>query len=145
MLEIDNKQYVVEEGSGMLFFPNVGHKYYGMSNEWLVHFMCFRGSGTKDLFEKTTILAVSVSLGSADAPLDSYLNYDFQSVARPTVIHSSSMNVSWEQVFSERARTKLSFFTGQKVEERPRNYGVHADARAQCELSRCQAVSVCSR
>ena len=55
VLEIDNKQYVVEEGSGMLFFPNVGHKYYGISNEWIVHFMCFRGTGTKDLFENIGI------------------------------------------------------------------------------------------
>jgi AraC family transcriptional regulator, arabinose operon regulatory protein len=55
VLEIDNKQYVVEEGSGMLFFPNVGHKYYGMSNEWIVHFMCFRGYGTKDFFENIGI------------------------------------------------------------------------------------------
>jgi AraC family transcriptional regulator, arabinose operon regulatory protein len=55
MLEIDNKQYVVEEGSGMLFFPNVGHKYYGVSNEWIVHFLCFKGYGTKDFFEKIRI------------------------------------------------------------------------------------------
>ena len=55
MLEIDNKQYVVEEGSGILFFPNVGHKYYGVSKEWIVHFMCFTGYGTKDLFENIGI------------------------------------------------------------------------------------------
>ncbi len=55
VLEIDTKQYVVEEGSGMLFFPNVGHKYYGVSKEWIVHFMCFTGYGTKDLFENIGI------------------------------------------------------------------------------------------
>jgi AraC family transcriptional regulator, arabinose operon regulatory protein len=55
VLEIDNKQYVVEEGSGMLFFPNVGHKYYGVSNEWDVHFMCFTGYGTKDFLENIGI------------------------------------------------------------------------------------------
>ena len=55
VLEIENKQYVVEEGSGILFFPNVGHKYYGVSKEWIVHFMCFKGYGTKDLFENIGI------------------------------------------------------------------------------------------
>lgn len=55
VLEIDNKQYVVEEGSGMLFFPDVGHKYYGVSNEWNVHFMCFSGFGIKDFFNNIGI------------------------------------------------------------------------------------------
>ncbi|MEH7121321.1 AraC family transcriptional regulator [Neobacillus vireti] len=55
VLEIDKKQYVVEEGSGMLFFPNVGHKYYGVSKEWIVHFMCFTGYGTKEFFENIGI------------------------------------------------------------------------------------------
>jgi YesN/AraC family two-component response regulator len=55
VLEIDNKQYVVEEGSGILFFPNAGHKYYGVSKEWIVHFMLFTGYGTEDFFENIGI------------------------------------------------------------------------------------------
>jgi AraC family transcriptional regulator, arabinose operon regulatory protein len=55
VLELDEKQYIVEEGSGILFFPGVGHRYYGVSKEWQVHFLLFSGYGTLDFFKKIGI------------------------------------------------------------------------------------------
>ncbi|MEY2196952.1 helix-turn-helix domain-containing protein [Neobacillus sp. BF23-41] len=55
VLEINEKQYVVEEGNGILFFPGVGHRYYGLSNDWIVHFLLFSGYGTKDFFDRIGI------------------------------------------------------------------------------------------
>lgn len=55
ILEINEKQYVVEEGNGILLFPCVNHKYYGLSNEWKVHFLLFTGYGTKDFFDRIGI------------------------------------------------------------------------------------------
>lgn len=83
----------------------------------------------REFFEKATILTVAASWSEANAPEDYWTDYDFQIHARPGLTHSHAVTASWEQVVSERLRTKVALFTGQKWEERPRHVGVEAQAR----------------
>ncbi|WP_163538067.1 helix-turn-helix domain-containing protein [Gracilibacillus sp. YIM 98692] len=60
VLELDDKQFIVEKGNGILLFPNIGHRYYRVSNEWKVHFLLFSGYGIKDLFKNIGIEQSSI-------------------------------------------------------------------------------------
>ncbi|WP_026561012.1 helix-turn-helix domain-containing protein [Bacillus sp. J37] len=74
IIELDDKQYVIKEGTGMLLFPNVGHKYYGVSKEWQVHFLLFSGYGTKDFFKNSGIEQSGIYYLNDIAKVEEYMN-----------------------------------------------------------------------
>jgi AraC-like DNA-binding protein len=55
VLEIDGHQHAVEEGEGMLLFPDVGHRYHATSRQWKVHYIGFVGYGVQPFCESAGI------------------------------------------------------------------------------------------
>jgi len=59
-LEIEGKQFIVNEGQGMLLFPDQAHTYYEITEGWHVHFIGFSGYGVKAFFENFGITQCGV-------------------------------------------------------------------------------------
>ncbi|MDF2613750.1 MAG: transcriptional regulator, AraC family [Clostridia bacterium] len=49
ILKIDNEEYSIKEGMGMLLYPNEKHEYYSEYGEWRVNWITFNGYGVEGL------------------------------------------------------------------------------------------------
>ncbi len=74
------------------------------------------------LFNKTTILGFQIGYSQQNQPKSYYL-YEFETVARPTQINSSTYSQFIEQVFSSSWKTRFEISLSRRIEDRPQNYG----------------------
>lgn len=47
-LILENKSYIVEEGSGIFLPAGTPHEYYSLEGDWYVNFLCFNGFAMKE-------------------------------------------------------------------------------------------------
>lgn len=50
-LILNDKSYIIEEGSGIFLPANTPHEYYAISNQWIVNFLCFNGNSVVDMMD----------------------------------------------------------------------------------------------
>ena len=81
-------------------------------------------SYNEGFLQQTTILGVSATVLQQKQPESYFIDRDFKTKPRPTLVHASALTLSGEQVLSERWKTRLELSTGIRDEERPRNIGV---------------------
>jgi hypothetical protein len=103
-------------------------------------------SWSEAFVEKTTVLGVKAQRFVTEQPLSYFIDGNFQTRARPTVVHGWGVSALWDQAVSERYKFGWELSGGAREEDRPRNLGLTlrqayalADrAFAQLELSRLQ-------
>lgn len=54
-LLINDKEYIVEPGMGMFLYPYDKHKYYSISEKWIVDWITFNGSGVEAMVKNIGI------------------------------------------------------------------------------------------
>ena len=70
VLYMNNTQYTVRPGQGMFLYPSQPHAYQAdhPDTPWIVHFICFKGSGVAPLLEQTQLSCSGVfNLNEPDA------------------------------------------------------------------------------
>lgn len=68
-LYINQHEFIIEPGQGMFLHPGVGHSYQSIDQdeEWIVNFICFKGSGMPSLLDETQLDTSGVfTLNEAD-------------------------------------------------------------------------------
>ena len=73
--------------------------------------------------QQTTIIGVSATVAEQRQPESYFIDRDFKTKPRPTLVHASAMILSGEQILTDRWKTRLELSTGIREEERPRNLG----------------------
>ena len=59
-----------------------------------------------------------------DKPSDFYIDSEFRTVERPRLVHAQELSLAAEQLLTERWKARLRLLTSQRMEERPRNFGI---------------------
>ncbi len=77
----------------------------------------------KKLFDSATIVALSGGLLLQHQPKSTYVNSEFETVFRPSLVHGNEIVASIDQLLTEELKVALDLKSGQRVEERPRYYG----------------------
>ena len=74
-------------------------------------------------YNKTTSIGAKVSVFQLSQPENFFIDSDFVTQARPTLIHGNQASACLEQVLTERWKGDLEFSSGIREEDRPRNLG----------------------
>jgi hypothetical protein len=72
---------------------------------------------------KTTFIGATGTLVNQSQPESFFINRDFKTKARPTVVHGNEVTASVEQILTSRWKAHLELSTSKREEERPRNFG----------------------